>query len=629
MVAEQTPTSQAAPAAAIPAAALTALGIVYGDLGTSPLYTIQTVVVATGGRFTPESALGVLSLIVWTLILTVSIKYCLLVMRADNHGEGGILALMSLVGANRLSGGMRWLTAAGLLGAALIYGDGVITPAISVLSALEGVNVVTTSLAHYVMPLGVVILVGLFAVQRYGTASIGSAFGPVMLIWFLVIGLLGLSGVAAHPKALLALDPRYGIALLAHSGATGLMILGGVFLCTTGAEALYADMGHIGRTPIRLAWYVLVLPSLLLSYAGQTGLLLDNPHFTGNPFFELAPSWAVYPLVVLATLATIIASQAIITGSFSMTRQAMQLGWLPGVRIRQTSDSVYGQIYVPVVNGLMMIATVGIAIGFGSSARLSGAYGTAVSTTMLMTTALLFTAMVRVWRWPLLVSIPIATLFLAVDAAYFGANLLKIVDGGWLPLTLGASVFFVMATWRMGADGVRSASEAQGEPAALFLTELEKAKIPRAPGCAIFLSRSNAEMPSIVVDYVRSVGALHESVVILTVEFEEVPRVAENERSQVALIGANIWRVTLRFGFVEIPDLPAKLAAVTVLQGKVDTRSAIYFGARDMVVGKPHGQLVGWRLYVFAWLYRNAVKVVDRFNLPPTNVIELARQLQI
>jgi KUP system potassium uptake protein len=505
----------------------------------------------------------------------------------------------------------------------------VITPAISVLSALEGVNVVTTSLAHYVLPLGVLILVGLFAVQRYGTASIGSAFGPVMLIWFLVIGLLGLSGVAAHPKALLALDPRYGIALLAHSGGTGLMILGGVFLCTTGAEALYADMGHIGRTPIRLAWYFLVLPSLLLNYAGQTGLLLDSPHFAGNPFFLLAPSWAVYPLVILATLATIIASQAIITGSFSMTRQAMQLGWLPGVQIRQTSDSVYGQIYVPVVNGLMMIATVGITIGFGSSAHLAGAYGTAVSTTMLMTTALLFTAMVRVWRWPLLVSIPIATLFLAIDAAYFGANLLKIVDGGWLPLTLGASVFFVMATWRIGADSVRSASEAQGEPAALFLSELEKAKIPRTPGCAIFLTRSGDEMPSILVDYVRSVGALHASVVILTVEFEEVPRVAEDQRCQVALVGANIWRVTVRFGFVEIPDLPARLAAMTALQSKVDFRSAIYFGARDIVVGKPHGRLVGWRLYAFAYLYRNAVKAVDRFNLPPTNVIELARQLQI
>ncbi|HTX50618.1 MAG TPA: KUP/HAK/KT family potassium transporter [Caulobacteraceae bacterium] len=628
MAAEQTPTSRAG-GRSIPAAALTALGIVYGDLGTSPLYTIQTVVEATGGRFTPDGALGVLSLITWTLILTVSIKYCLLVMRADNHGEGGILALMSLVGANRLTGRMRWLTAAGLLGAALIYGDGVITPAISVLSALEGVNVVTTSLVHYVMPLGVVILVGLFAVQHFGTASIGGAFGPVMLVWFLVIGLLGLTGVASHPKCLLALDPRYGIALLAHSGGVGLMILGGVFLCATGGEALYADMGHIGRTPIRLSWYFLVLPSLLLSYAGQTGLLLDKPHFAGNPFFLLAPSWAVYPLVALATLATIIASQAIITGSFSMTRQAMQLGWLPGVQIRQTSDSVYGQIYVPVVNGLMMIATVGIAIGFGSSARLAGAFGTAVSTTMLMTTALLFTAMVRIWRWPLLASIPIATLFITVDAAYFGANLLKIVDGGWLPLTLGGTLFFVMATWRMGVDGVRGATAAQAEPAPLFLKELEKAKIPRTPGCAIFLSRFDIDMPSIVVDYVRSVGALHESVVIVTVEFVEIPRVAESERSQVALVGANIWRVSLRFGFIEIPDLPAKLAAVTALKGKADIQSAVYFGARDMVVGKPHGRLVGWRLYVFAWLYRNAVKVVDRFNLPPTNVIELARQLQI
>ena len=312
-----------------------------------------------------------------------------------------------------------------------------------------------------------------------------------------------------------------------------------------------------------------------------------------------------------------------------MTRQAMQLGWLPGVQIRQTSDQVYGQIYVPVVNWLMMFATVAITMGFGSSDRLAGAYGTAVSTTMLLTTALLFTAMRDVWRWPLLVAIPTAGVFLLVDAAFFGANLLKIADGGWLPLTLGASVFFVMATWRMGADGVRGASAAQGEPAELFLKELEKAKIPRTPGCAVFLSRSDVEMPSIVVDYVRSVGALHESVVILTINFGQIPRVAEEDRSRVTLVGANIWRVTLRFGFVEIPDLPARLAEVTSLQGRVDFRSAMYFGTRDMVVAKPHGQLVGWRLQIFAWLYRNAVRAVDRFNLPPTNVIELARQLQI
>jgi KUP system potassium uptake protein len=622
-------TSPATKPAAIPGLALTALGVVYGDLGTSPLYTLQTVVEAAGGHFTASSALGVLSLIVWTLILTVSIKYCLLVMRADNHGEGGILALMSLVGANRLTGGMGLLTAAGLLGAALIYGDGVITPAISVLSSLEGVNVVTPTLAHFVMPLGVVILIGLFAVQRFGTASIGVAFGPVMLVWFAVIALLGLSGIVRHPQVLLAIDPRWGIAFLGHSGATGLMVLGGVFLCATGGEALYADMGHIGKTPIRVSWYGLVLPALLLSYAGQTGILLDNPAVSANPFFLLAPRWSIYPLVGLATVATIIASQAIITGSFSMTRQAMQLGWLPGVDIRQTSDEIYGQIYVPAVNGLMMIATVGITIGFGSSARLAGAFGTAVSTTMLLTTLLLFNAMVKVWRWPIWLAAPVAGVFVIIDAGFFGANLLKIVDGGWLPLTLGAIVFFIMATWRKGAEAVRLEQLGESEPVEAFLEELERGKVPRTPGAAIFLTRTEHDIPSLAVEYLHATGSLHETVIILTVIFAETPRVRENRRSHVERLGDDIWRVSLRYGFVEIPNLPATLAHVKGLTCKADVRHAIYFAARDLVAYKPGGAMAGWRLDVFAWLFRNAVKSVDRFHLPPKNVIEIARQIEI
>jgi KUP system potassium uptake protein len=613
----------------LPAAALTALGIVYGDLGTSPLYTLQTVVETVGGRFTEASALGTLSLIVWTLIITISIKYCLLVMRADNNGEGGILALMSLIGANRLKGAMGFLTAAGLIGAALIYGDGAITPAISVLSALEGVNVVTTSLAPYVLPLGVLILLALFAVQRFGTARIGVAFGPVMLVWFLVIAVLGLSGVIRHPVALLALDPTRGIDYLLHAGAVGPLVLGGVFLCATGGEALYADMGHIGRTPIRLSWYGLVLPSLLLSYAGQTGFLIDHPHVTGNPFFLLAPQWAVYPLVALATLATIIASQAIITGAFSMTRQAMQLGWLPGVDIRQTSDSRYGQIYVPAVNGLMMLATLGITIGFGSSARLGGAYGTAVSTTMMLTTILLLVAMLRVWRWPLYVAIPIAAVFLTVDAAFFGANLLKIADGGWLPLTLGAAVFFVMATWRRGADAVHDAYVAEREPIETFLARLKRDKIARTPGAAIFLTRAEDAIPSLMTAYVRATGALHQSVIVLTVAFEETPRVHADQRSSVAKLADDIWRVTLRFGFVEDPDLPAALAQVKGLDCDADVTKAVYFGARDVVVGKRRGAMRGPPLVVFIWLFRNAVKAVDRFHLPPKQVIEIARTIEI
>ena len=611
-------------------AALGALGIVYGDLGTSPLYTLQTVVQATGGHFTTASALGILSLLVWTLIITISIKYCLFVMRADNHGEGGILALMSLVGANRFKGTAKILAVMGLLGAALLYGDGVITPAISVLSALEGVNVVTSSLKPFVMPAAVAILIVFFAAQRFGTARIGAAFGPIMLLWFLVIAVLGLTGIVRNPSVLTALDPRHAIGFLAHSGGNGMLVLGGVFLCITGGEALYADMGHFGPGPIRLSWYAIVLPSLLLSYAGQTALLIQKGTIEGNPFFQLCPTWGVYPLVFLATIATIIASQSIITGSFSMTRQAMQLGWLPGFHIRQTSDKVYGQIYVPVVNWMMMVATIGITIAFGSSDRLAGAYGTAVSTTMLLTTCLLFTAMRKTWRWPLAVSILIAGLFLIVDVGFFGANLLKIAEGGWLPLTFGALVFFLMLTWRSGIDAVRESLAQASEAPERFVADLAAGKVPRVPGTAIFLTRTYQKIPPLLIDHVKHMGALHQSVIALTILFEESPRIDDEERCGVEKIADGIWRVTMRFGFVEIPDLTAALKRVKGLDPSIDLDHAIYFATRDIIVARAGSSLFAhWRLPVFAFLYRNAVKVVDRFSLPPDRVVEIARQIEL
>ncbi len=611
-------------------AALAAMGVVYGDLGTSPLYTLQTVVQAMGGRFTPEGALGILSLIVWTLILTVSIKYCLFVMRADNQGEGGILALMSLVGANAFAGRAKVLTAMGLVGAALIYGDGVITPAISVLSALEGVNVVTGVLKPYVMPMAVGVLVAFFAVQRFGTAKIGGAFGPIMLAWFAVIGLLGLLGVVQHPVVLTAIDPRHAIRFLVHGGPTGFLVLGGVFLCITGAEALYADMGHFGAGPIRLSWYAVVLPALLLSYAGQTGLLIEKGVISGNPFFQLAPTWTVYPLVALATVATIIASQSIVTGSFSMTRQAMQLGWLPGFAIRQTSDRVYGQIYVPTVNWLMMIATIGVTIAFGSSDRLAGAYGTAVSTTMLLTTGLLFVAMVKVWRWPLAISAPVAGLFLIVDTGFFSANLLKIADGGWLPLTFGLAVFFVMITWRTGVDAVRGSLTQGSEAPQKFMAELKSGRIPRVDGTAIFLTRTQQNIPPLLIDHVKHMGALHRNVVALTVAFEEIPRISDEERGSCERIADGIWRVALRFGFIEIPDLPTALKSLKGLDPRIDVDRAIYFASRDLVTPGPvHSPFTQLRLTLFAFLYRNAVKAVDRFSLPRCDVVEIAREIEI
>src|SRR5690242_5903952 len=438
-----------------PAAALTALGIVYGDLGTSPLYTLQTVVQTLGVKFTPQAALGVLSLILWALLITISAKYCLFIMRADNHGEGGILALMSLTGANWSSRG-RLLVTMGLFGVALIYGDGIITPAISVLSALEGLNVATNVFKPHIVPMAVAILLGLFAVQARGTAQIARISGPVMLLWFIVIAVLGVGGIALHPGVLAAVDPRYATGFLAHSGWGGFAVLGGVFLAITGGEALYADMGHIGRKPIRTTWYGMVLPALLLNYAGQTALLLDNRGLGGNPFFRLAPDWAIFPLVVLASIATIIASQAIITGAFSLTRQAMQLGWFPGLHIRQTSADTYGQIYVPFVNWAMMLFTIALTIGFGSSVRLAGAYGTAVSTTMVLTTALLYTVMRVRWGWSAPLALVTSGVFLVVDFAFFTANLLKVSEGGWIPLTLGVILFVVMTTWRSGIEAVHN-----------------------------------------------------------------------------------------------------------------------------------------------------------------------------
>ena len=614
---------------AVPVAAFAALGVVYGDLGTSPLYTLQTVVNSTGGHFTPHSALAILSLIIWALILTVSIKYCVFVMRADNRGEGGILALMSLIGAESLKGRMALLTTMGLMGAALIYGDGVITPAISVLSALEGVNVVTTSLKPFIMPLAVVIIVGLFVVQRFGTATIGKAFGPIMVTWFAVITILGVGGIISHPAVLRAIDPLIGLDFLVHGNLkTGALILGGVFLCITGGEALYADMGHFGRVPIRTAWYLVVLPALLINYAGQTALLMEKTAFTGNPFFLLAPSWAIYPLVGLATLATIIASQAIITGAFSLTRQAMQLGWMPGVNIRQTSDKVYGQIYVPVVNWLMMAVTVAITISFGSSDKLAGAYGTAVSTTMLLTTGLLLAAMRSVWKWPPLAAYSLAGLFLIVDLAFFSANLLKIVDGGWLPLTLGVLIFLLMTTWREGIDGVRKALSLKGTKASDLHAALTG--VPRVPGTAVFLTRATAGVPGIILDHIRYMGALQQVVVALTIVFEHRPRVPEAKRTTIDVLGDGLCRVTMRFGFVEKPDLAACLETIRSRLDGVDVDHAIFFSTRDMVTSKktePH--LPMWRRPLFGFMYRNSVKVVDRFNLPEGRVVEVARQLEI
>jgi KUP system potassium uptake protein len=611
------------------AGALAALGIVYGDLGTSPLYTYQTIVGSIGGRPSAEDALGLLSLVVWALIIIVSIKYCIFVMRADNHGEGGILALMALV--TRLAGrATAVLVPAGLFGAALIYGDGIITPAISVLSALEGVNVATDVLKPYVLPAALLVLLLLFSAQVRGTASIGRVFGPVMLLWFMVVGALGLVSVVRHPEVARALDPRLAIQVMVAHGWHSFVVLGGVFLAITGGEALYADMGHIGRKPIRASWYGIVLPALLLCYAGQTALLLGDLGLQGNPFFRLAPIWAVVPLVVLATCATIIASQAIITGAFSLTRQAMQLGWFPGLHIRQTSDEEYGQIYVPVMNWAMMACTLILTFSFGSSDRLAGAYGTAVSTTMLLTTVLLFNAMRDVWRWPVPLALLLGGVFLAIDLAFFGANLLKLRDGGWIPLLFGGLLFIIMTTWRRGIEAVHRSPVQQPESTAAFLAGLKTDRIARVPGTAVFLSRSDNAIPPVLVRHVAQIKALQEIVITLTVWFEEYPRVPRSQRADVKRLDEGFWHVTVRFGFVEIPNVAAALACAQEHGCPLDLDDAVYFAAQDEVVRKADPpRLPGWRRMLFAVMYRNAVQAPDRFDLPPERFLEVGRQIAL
>ena len=611
------------------AASLAALGIVYGDLGTSPLYTLPAIIDSAGGKFTPEMGLGILSLIFWALIITVSVKYCLFVMRADNHGEGGILALMSLV-AGRGYGRAPVLVMMGLFGAALIYGDGIITPSISVLSALEGVNVASSALKPYVMPLAVAILVALFTVQHRGTASLGKVLGPVMLVWFVVIGCLGIAGIVRHPGVVAAIDPTHGVIFLANGGWKGFAILGGVFLALTGGEALYADMGHVGGGPIRLTWYGIVLPALLLNYAGQIALLIANPGREGAPFFWLSPGWAIYPMVVLATAATIIASQAIITGSFSLTRQAMQLGWFPGFAIRQTSDTEYGQIYVPVINWLMMVMTVVLTVTFGSSDRLAGAYGTAVSTTMMLTTALLYNLMRERWQWPMPLALAVSGVFLLVDLAFFSANLLKIADGGWVPLTFGTLVFITMTTWHAGIAAVQRQALSVGMKPRQFRTWLRRRKVPRVPGTGVFLTRIREVVPPSIVQQAQQIGALPETVIALTMVFEDIPRVGPEKRLKLEEVFEGFWYITVRYGFIEVPNLPSVLRTAKMHGCPVDLSKATYFSTRDKVIGdRKQRHLWRWQVPVFSFLFRNSVRAVDLFNLPPQNFIELSRQIEL
>jgi KUP system potassium uptake protein len=615
-------------AASVSALGLSALGVVFGDIGTSPLYTLKTVLGLTGGTPDAAATLGVLSLVIWTLIVITTIKYVSVAMRVDNDGEGGILALMSLLGVKRQH--RPTIIAVGLFGAALIYGDGAITPAISVLSALEGLEILFPDFASYVVPVAVLILVALFAIQPQGTARIGRMFGPIMALWFATIALLGIWGLSRHPSVLIAIDPRHALGYLISGRATGFLVLGGVFLCVTGAEALYADMGHFGARPIKLAWSAVVFPSLVLNYAGQAALVLDGAPISDNIFYRLCPPVLLLPLVVLATIATIIASQSIITGAFSMTRQAIQLGWLPRVRITQTSAEGYGRIYVGVVNWLLMLVTLGLTVGFGKSDNLAAAYGIAVSATMLMTSALLFIAMREIWGWSVVAAGAVAGAFFIVDAAFFAANVTKVAQGGYVPLALAALVYGVMLIWHIGATAVTARLQDEVTPVGAFMARVAQDAIPRVPGTAVFLTRTQRDVPPVMVWHVKHNRALHEKLLVLTVTTQSVPWIKDAERLTFEEIAPRFWRAAARYGFMERPDIPALLHQAHGLGCTIDLSDITYYVGHETVVpDKDDKALPRVAEALFAFMQRNSAHLTEYFRLPTDAVVEIGRQVSV
>jgi KUP system potassium uptake protein len=606
--------------------AMGALGVVYGDIGTSPLYTMKTAL-EWGGGVVPAVALGMLSLIIWTLILTVSVKYVALVMRADNEGEGGILALMSQLGLKKE--GRPIVVALGILGAALLYGDGAITPAISVLSALEGLKDPLPAIASHILPIATAILVGLFLLQRQGTASIGRLFGPVMLGWFLLIGLLGLIAVFAHPGVLLAFDPRVGLGYLAGHGLAGVSVLGAVFLSVTGAEALYADMGHFGVKPIRFGWYGLVLPALLLNYAGQAALVVAGEVQDGeNPFFLLTPEQFRLPMVVLATVATIIASQAVISGAFSMTRQAIQLGLLPRMTIVQTSDEGYGQIYVGFVNWTLMVFTIGLTVTFGSSDNLAAAYGVAVATTMLMTTMLMFVLMREVWNWGRTASLAVAGSLGAIDLLFVGANMTKIAEGGWVPLVAGSVIFVVMFSWYSGRATVLVHLKASNMPIGNFISSVLP-NLHRVPGTAVYLTRRQGIVPMALVNNLKHYKAVHERLIIVHVETQHIPRIPRENRATVSSLGEGFWLADMHYGFMEHPNLPRALGRCDFGGEPLILDDTTFFLAKEtiIIVTGSWTQKLIYRLYAF--MHRNAADASAFFRVPPDRTVEFGSRLVI
>ena len=608
-----------------------ALGIVYGDIGTSPLYVMKTVFDKGAGLALSEPELvGVISLILWSLMVVVTLKYVLLIMRAHNHGEGGIMALLALAASSvaKRPKLRHVLMLLGVFGAALFYGDGVITPAISVLSAMEGLQIASPRLAPYVVELTVAVLIALFLFQKRGTAGIGALFGPVMVLWFVVLAVSAIAPIARHPAILAAVNPLEGLAFLVRHGWVAFVALGSVVLAVTGAEALYADMGHFGARPIRLSWFLLVLPALALNYLGQGALLAAHPEALENPFFKLFPDWALLPMVVLSTAATVIASQAVISGAYSMTNQAMQLGFLPRMRIEHTSEREMGQIFVPAVNTALLVAVIAAVLGFRSSTALGSAYGIAVTGTMLITTLLTFFVVRHAWRYNFWLALAATAFFVVIDLAFFSANLLKVADGGWFPLVIAGIVFTMMATWAGGRALLHEHLRADAIELAPFLKSVMADLPMRAPGTAVFMNSIAGLTPTALLHNLKHNHVLHASNLFVTVETLEVPWVSASERAAVEPIAEHCFTIHLRFGFKDRIDVPAALAAIG--QGiEIDPMTTSYFLSRATVVPTFGKGMAAWREKLFASMHRNATAASDFLNLPANRVVELGTKVQI
>jgi len=609
-----------------------ALGIVYGDIGTSPLYTIKEcfhgmhAVPVTYGNI-----LGVLSMIFWSLMIVVSLKYVAFILRADNNGEGGIFALLAMLRSGPASRARHWpvIMIMAAFGAALLYGDGVITPAISVLSAVEGLEVATAAAKGFIPGITCAILVALFMLQKHGTSAIGKVFGPVMCLWFVVIGGLGLVEIIDEPHILAALNPEWAVRFFAANHLHGIVVLGSVVLCITGGEALYADMGHFGRSPIRISWYGMVLPGLLLNYFGQGALLLDHPELASTPFYGLVSPSLLYPMVVLSTAATIIASQAMISGVFSMTQQAMLLGFTPRMHIIHTSSRAIGQIYLPSVNRMLMLACIGLVLVFQESSRLAAAYGIAVTATMAITSFLYFEVLRINWKWSLWKALPLLVLFLFFDLAFLGSNLMKIVDGGWITLSLALGILIVMVTWRDGRAVLAKHYGQMRIPLDVFLRDIAEYEPPRVSGTAVFMSLSPDGVPNSLVNHFRHNEALHERIMLLTILFSETPAVCREDRVFVEDLGHGFYRVVAHYGYMESPDMPEILAAVSAKGLPADVYSTSFYLGRETLLTSGSSPMAHWRKALFAFISRNAWNASSFFNIPPSRVAEMGIQVEL